>query len=51
MICNKNRFQFRLIHVNIRGVQSNKNNLEHYLEEYKHPEIVTLNETMTNKNI
>ena len=40
------RFQLRLIHVNIRGVKSNKNNLEHYLAEHSFPEIVTLNETM-----
>ena len=41
-------FQYRLIHVNIRGVQSNKQNLEHYLGEHNYPEIVTLNETMLN---
>ena len=39
-------FQYRLIQVNIRGVQSNKENLEHYLGEHQYPEIVTLNETM-----
>ena len=42
----QNLFQYRIIHVNIRGVQSNKKNLEHYLEEHQYPEIVTLNETM-----
>ena len=39
-------FQYRLIQVNIRGVQSNKENLEQYLGEHHYPEIVTLNETM-----
>ena len=39
-------FQYRIIQVNIRGVQSNKENLEHYLVEHQYPEIVTLNETM-----
>ena len=39
-------FQYRLIQVNVRGVQSNKQNLEQYLVEHHHPEIVTLNETM-----
>ena len=40
------RFQLRLIHLNIRGVRSNKENLEHYLAEHQFPEVVTLNETM-----
>ena len=46
-------FQYRLIQVNVRGVQSNKQNLEQYLVEHHHPEIVTLNETMlrAGKNI
>ena len=45
--------EFRLIHLNIRGVQSKKQYLEHYLAEHALPEIVTLNETMlrTDKNI
>ena len=49
----ENWFQFRIIHINIRGVQSNRENLEHYLEEHDYPEIVTLNETMLrgDKNI
>ena len=48
-----NLSDFRLIHINIRGVQSNKQNLEHYLAENSYPEIVTLNETMLrgDKNI
>ena len=39
--------------MNIRGVQSNKENLEHYLAEHQYPEIVTFNETMLrgDKNI
>ena len=49
----KNIPEFRLIHINIRGVQANKQNLEHYLVENHLPEIVTLNETMLrgDKNI
>ena len=45
--------KFRLMHINIRGVFSNKQNLEHYLAENALPEIVTLNETMLrgDKNI
>ena len=43
-------YQYRIIHVNIRGVRSNRDNLEHYLEEHGFPEIVTLNETMLNKD-
>ena len=39
-------FQYRMIHVNIRGIKANKDNLEHYLEEHQYPEVVTLNETM-----
>ena len=41
--------QYRIIHVNIRGIKSNKKNLEHYLGEHNYPEIVTLNETMLGK--
>ena len=37
---------FRIIHVNIRGVNANKSNLEHYLEEHNLPEIVTINQAM-----
>ena len=37
---------FRIIHINIRGVNANKKNLEHYLEEQNLPEIVTINEAM-----
>ena len=53
MNANMDILEFRLIHVNIRGVQSNKQNLEHYLIENGLPEIVTLNETMLrgDKNI
>ena len=47
---NQNLFQYRIIHINIRGIRSNKVNLEHYLEEHGFPEIVTLNETMLNVN-
>ena len=41
----------RILHVNIRGIRSNKRNLEHYLEENKYPDIVTLNETKLGKGI
>ena len=47
---NQRLFQYRIVHVNIRGLNSNKQNLEHYLGEHNYPEIVTLNETMMNKN-
>ena len=52
-LVHSNLSDFRIIHLNIRGVQSNKQNLEHYLAENSYPEIVTLNETMlrTGKNI
>ena len=42
--------QYRIVHVNIWGINSNKRNLEHYLGEHNYPEIVTLNETMLNRN-
>ena len=46
-------FKYRIMHINIRGVQSNKENLEHYLADNHLPEIVTINETMLSmgKNI
>ena len=45
--------EFRLMHINIRGVKSNQQNLAHYLAEHALPEVVTLNETMLrgDKNI
>ena len=43
-------YQYRIIHLNIRGVRANKENLEHYLGEYNHPEIVTMNETMLSRD-
>ena len=43
-------YQYRIIHLNIRGVRANKENLEHYLSEHNHPEVVTINETMLNKD-
>ena len=42
--------QYRIIHINIRGIRANKTNLEHYLGENNYPEIVTLNETMLNRD-
>ena len=41
------------MHINIRGVKSNQQNLAHYLAEHALPEVVTLNETMLrgDKNI
>ena len=38
-------FQYRIIQCNIRGVNANRDNLEHYLKEHDFPEIVTMNET------
>ena len=43
-------FQYRIVHVNIRGIKSNKQNLEHYLGKHSYPEIVTLNETMLGRD-
>ena len=42
----QNLFQYRILHINIRGVQANRENLEHYLDENHLPEIVTINEAM-----
>ena len=42
---NQHLFQYRVVHINIRGVRSNKKNLEHFLASNQYPEIVTLNET------
>ena len=46
-------FQYRIVQCNIRGVNANRDNLEHYLREHDFPEIVTMNETMLrhDKNI
>ena len=41
----KELYQYRLVHVNIRGAKANKENLMHHLSENDFPEIVTLNET------
>ena len=53
MDSNLSLFQYRVVHVNIRGIKSNQRNLEHYLAEHCFPEVVTLNETMlrSDKNI
>ena len=45
MIFDRSLFQYRVVHINIRGVRSNKKNLEHFLGTNDYPEIVTLNET------
>ena len=36
---------FTVVHVNIRGLRANKENLIHYLEEHQFPDIVSVNET------
>jgi hypothetical protein len=41
----KELYQYRVVHVNIRGARANKENLMHHLSENDFPEIVTLNET------
>ena len=40
---------FTIIHVNIRGLRANRDNLIRYLEENSFPEVVTLNETKINQ--
>ena len=47
----QNLFQYRVVHINIRGVRTNKKNLEHYLESNDYPEIVTLNETKLGRSV
>ena len=41
--------KFSIIHINIRGVNANRKNLEHYLEEHNFPEVVTINEAMLSR--
>ena len=38
-------YKYEIVHINIRGVRSNKQNLEMYLAEMNYPEIICLNET------
>ena len=45
MNCTKDMFKYEIVHLNIRGARSNKENLEEYLATMKYPEIVCLNET------
>ena len=47
----QNLFQYRVIHINIRGVRSNKRNLEELLGNNNYPEIVTLNETKLGRRV
>ena len=47
----QNLFQYRVVHINIRGVRANKRNLEHFLDENNRPEIVTLNETKLGRRV
>jgi hypothetical protein len=49
---NSDLYKYEIVHLNIRGARSNKENLEHYLAEMDFPEIVCLNETKLplNKN-
>ena len=42
--------KFSLVHINIRGLRSNLDNLSNYLSSHNYPEIVTLNETKLNVN-
>ena len=44
------RADFQIVHVNIRGLRANRENLIHYLEEKHFPDLVTLNETKLNIN-
>ena len=45
-------FKYEIVHINVRGVRSNKQNLEMYLAEMNYPEVICLNETKLplNKN-
>jgi hypothetical protein len=43
--------QFRIIHVNIRGIRANKQNLFEFLRRRDYPEIVTINETKLNNSV
>ena len=42
--CDK-MYKYEIVHLNIRGARSNKQNLEHYLAEMNYPEVICLNET------
>lgn len=41
----KSLYKFDVVHINIRGVLANNDNLAEYLQELNYPEIITLNET------
>jgi exonuclease III len=43
--------QYRIVHINIWGIRTYKQNLMHYLSEIGNPEVVTLNETKLGTNI
>ena len=47
---NASLFKYEVVHINIRGVRSNKKNLECYLAEMNFPEVVCLNETKLPRN-
>jgi hypothetical protein len=47
----KELYQYRVVHVNIRGARANGENLMHHLSENNFPEIVTLNKTKLGSKI
>ena len=44
MMASTSRF-FQVVHVNIRGIRANKDNLLQYLNEFHFPDFVTINES------
>ena len=50
MAASHSLYKYEILLLNIRGVRSNKVNLENYLAEMHYPEIICLNETKLPKN-
>ena len=47
---NSKLYKYEIVHLNVRGARSNKENLEQYLADMNFPEIVSLNETKLPRN-
>ena len=45
MACSNDLYKYEILHLNIRGARSNRENLEHYIGKCGYPEILCLNET------
>ena len=41
---------FQVVHVNIRGLRANQDNLQEYLRRHRYPDVVTINESKLNDN-